>query len=279
MKIQFWGTRGSLATPGPDTVRYGGNTSCVEISGAGGTTIILDAGTGMLPLGAAFSKDVRRVDILLTHLHLDHIQGLGFFGPLYDPSVTVHIWGPASTTQDLRSRLVRYLSPPLFPVQFRDLPCQLELHEVPCKDFEIGEFRISSCLICHPGPTVGFRISDGNKVVCYMPDHEPTLGFTDWPVSSDWISGYRLALGCDLLIHDAQYTSEQYSSRVGWGHSDIASALRFSSRAQAKQLYTFHHDPSHSDTVLEQLTEKAIQESGLSTSVHISREREIVLVS
>src|SRR5579862_2974356 len=126
----MWGTRGSISTPGPETIRYGGNTSCLEVRGRKGELVILDAGTGIRRLGEHVTPDVRRIDILLTHLHMDHIQGLGFFGPLYDPRREVHIWGPASTTMDLRTRLSRYLSPPLFPVLLRDLPCKLTLHEL-----------------------------------------------------------------------------------------------------------------------------------------------------
>ena len=152
-----------MATPGPDTARYGGNTSCVAVQGREGSVLVLDAGTGIRCMAATLDRSVRRVDVLLTHLHMDHIQGLGFFGPLYRPDVEVHIWGPASTQMCLQSRLMRYLSPPLFPVGLRELPCQLTLHEVPCGDVDIGEFRVTSALVCHPGPTVGYRISDAKN--------------------------------------------------------------------------------------------------------------------
>jgi phosphoribosyl 1,2-cyclic phosphodiesterase len=158
MRVTLWGTRGSLASPGPDTDHYGGNTACVEVAGRDGTVIILDAGTGIRRLGTQLVRSARRVDVLLTHLHMDHIQGLAFFAPLYNPQIEVHIWGPASTTLDLRARLTRYLSPPLFPVALQEIPGEPILHEVPCDTFTIGEFKISSSLVCHPGPTVGYRI-------------------------------------------------------------------------------------------------------------------------
>src|SRR5213593_2066954 len=142
MHVTLWGTRGSVAAPGPETARYGGNTSCVEVRGTDGTILVLDAGTGIRRLGAALPRGLRRVDLLLTHLHMDHLQGLGFFAPLYNPAAEVHLWGPASATLDLRQRLTRYLSPPLFPVQLRELPCDLRLHEVTCGDFAVGEFQI-----------------------------------------------------------------------------------------------------------------------------------------
>lgn len=253
MKVTLWGTRGSLATPGPETERYGGNTSCVEVRGREGTVLILDAGTGIRRLGKQLMGTLHRVDLLLTHLHMDHIQGLGFFGPLFDPAVEVHIWGPASTTLDLGTRIARYLSPPLFPIRLRELPGPVILHEVPCGDFEIGEFRLNSDLVCHPGPTVGYRISTTTSTLAYLPDHEPALGLTNFPLTGDWTSGYALAQEADLLIHDAQFSREEYDRYVGWGHSSTAHALTFAKLAGAKRLVPFHHDPAHTDEWLDQL--------------------------
>src|SRR5262249_32025084 len=159
------------------------------------TVLVLDAGTGIRRLGDALPRDLRRLDLLLTHLHMDHVQGLGFFAPLYNPHVDVHIWGPASPTLDLRQRLTRYLSPPLFPVALRELRCELPLPEVPRDEIRLGEFRIASALICHPGPTVGYRIASAGAVLASLPDHEPALGVPDFPISPDWTSGLALAAG------------------------------------------------------------------------------------
>jgi ribonuclease BN (tRNA processing enzyme) len=137
---------------------------------------------------------------------MDHLQGLGFFAPLYNPDIEVHIWGPGSTTLTLWARLSRYMSPPLFPVRLRDLPCALQLHEVPCRDATIGPFSISANFVCHPGPTVGYRISTPEAVLTYIPDHEPALGARPFPLNKEWTSGAALAAGVDLLIHDAQYS-------------------------------------------------------------------------
>jgi phosphoribosyl 1,2-cyclic phosphodiesterase len=260
MQVRLWGTRGSLATPGHGTERYGGNTSCVEVRGADGTILVLDAGTGIRPLGGTIAGDGSRVDLLLTHLHMDHIQGLGFFAPLFNPAMEVHIWGPASTTLTLSVRLARYLSPPLFPVRLRDLPCALELHEVPCGDFEVGQFHISSALVCHPNPTVGYRIEDSEAAVTYLPDHEPALGLHDSYLSPDWTSGYNLAADADLLIHDAQYTDEEYARSVGWGHSSVRQAFGFARLADVKHFVPFHHDPSHDDSFLDRLMNAAVDE-------------------
>jgi phosphoribosyl 1,2-cyclic phosphodiesterase len=260
VQVTLWGTRGSLAAPGPETVRYGGNTSCVEVRGAGGALVVLDAGTGIQRLGATLRGGEGRIDLLLTHLHMDHIQGLGFFEPLYDPAREIHVWGPPSPTLDLRSRLARYLSPPLFPVRLRDLPCRLTLHNVPPERFEVGGLEIEAALVCHPGSTVGYRISDGRHTLAYLPDHEPALGVRDFPGPREWTSGYDLAAGVDLLIHDAQYTTEEYEARIGWGHSAIRDAIAFARLAGARRLIPFHHDPMHDDATLDRL-DRAVRAS------------------
>jgi phosphoribosyl 1,2-cyclic phosphodiesterase len=259
VKVTLCGTRGSLATPGPDTSRYGGNTSCVEVVGKDGTLLALDAGTGIRRIKSKGRRKLPRVDLLLTHLHMDHIQGLGFFDPLYDEKMEVHIWGPASTTLSLRTRLTRYLSPPLFPVRLRDLPCKLELHEVSNDTFAIGELTVTSRPVCHPGPTVGYRISNSHSSIAYMPDHEVALGVEHFPIGQEWTSGYDLAAGVDLLIHDAQYTSQEYESHVGWGHSSIEQVFKFAELANVKHLVPFHHDPSHNDDRIDVDYSKAIR--------------------
>ena len=256
MKVTFWGTRGSLAAAGPETVRYGGNTSCVEVRGEDGTLLVLDAGTGIRRLGAAVGE-VRCVDVLLTHLHMDHLQGLGFFAPIYQPGLEVHIWGPPSATLNLQARLARYLSPPLFPVRLRELPCRLTLHDVPLGRFRIGGLEVQADLVCHPGPTVGYRIMEGEVSVAYIPDHEPALGAPRFPQEPEWTSGYNLAAGADLLIHDTQYTDDEYLTYVGWGHSAISHVLAFAQLTGVKRLVPFHHNPGHSDDDLDRLVENA----------------------
>jgi phosphoribosyl 1,2-cyclic phosphodiesterase len=261
VKVVLWGTRGSLASPGADTARYGGNTSCVQVTGDDGTVLVLDAGTGIRRLGAALDPSLRRVHLLLTHLHMDHIQGLGFFSALYDPAIEVHIYGPASTTMSLKTRLTRYLSPPLFPVGLRDLPCKLTLHEVPCGEFEIGHFDVTSQLVCHPGPTVGYRIQNSGSSLTYLPDHEPALGARRFPQRPDWTSGFTLAEGVDLLIHDAQYAKHEYPEHLGWGHSSLEHALDFAALARVRHLVLFHHDPEHNDDELDRLIADVVAEA------------------
>ncbi len=260
MKVRLWGTRGSVASPGPDTARYGGNTACVEVRGAGDTVVVLDAGTGIRPLGSLLEGRVARLHILLTHLHMDHIQGLGFFKPLFDPAVETHLWGPATTVDDLRRRLVRYLSPPLFPVHLRDLP-RLTLHAVPSEPFAVDGLTVRADRVCHPGYTVGYRVAQNGHAFTYMSDHEPALGALAFPLGPEWTSGHALAHDVDLLIHDAQYSLAEYDNHVGWGHCAIDHAIAFARLAGVRRLVTFHHDPSHSDDDIERLTAAAVAAS------------------
>jgi phosphoribosyl 1,2-cyclic phosphodiesterase len=258
VKVRLWGVRGSLASAGPETVRYGGNTSSVEIRPADEHLIVLDAGSGIRRLGATVTSDVQRVDVLLSHLHMDHIQGLGFFGPLFQRRAEIHIWGPPSLNASLRERLTRYLSPPLFPVPLRDLASQPHFHDAPAEPVQLGTVTMTAALIIHPGPTVGYRLTAAGRTVAYLADHEPALGSRAFPEPRRWLSGASLADGADLLIHDAQYTAEEYGQRVGWGHSTPEQAIAFAVATGARQLVTFHHDPSHDDAMLDRMLASAV---------------------
>ena len=233
-------------------MRYGGNTACVEVR-TESALIVLDAGTGIRPLGVQLRGYSGRIDLLLTHLHLDHLQGLGFFEPCFRPDVELHVWGPASTNADLGERMARYLSPPLFPVRLRDLGSRVVLHDVPREPFQVGDAVVHGRPVIHPGPTVGYRIEDASGSVAYLPDHEPALGSPTFPLPPDWTSGHELAAGADVLLHDAQYTSDEYSTRVGWGHSSTEHAWAFAVQSEVGRMVTFHHDPSHDDDVLDGL--------------------------
>jgi phosphoribosyl 1,2-cyclic phosphodiesterase len=244
-------------------VRYGGNTSCVEVRGEG-VCVVLDAGTGIRRAGNAIDQETGRVDVLLTHLHMDHIQGLGFFRPLFEEGFEVHIWGPASRYGDLSARLTKYLSKPLFPVSLRELPCKLALHDVRVGEpFEIGGLRITADFVAHPGATLGYRIQEGSVATVYLPDHEPALGAERIPQDPQWLSGYRLAEGAGLLLHDSQYFAEEYPEHIGWGHSTVDQSIEFAAAVGVKRLVTFHHDPSHTDTVLDKLHNRLRQDCNL----------------
>ena len=164
----------------------------------------------------------KRVDLLITHLHTDHIEGLRFFGPFWDPDVEFRIWGPPAPTKGLEQRLAPFFSPPYFPVHMRNVPSRPEFLEVSDQPWTIGSVTVSAALVKHPGPAVGYRIEDGGGSLAYLPVHEPGLGTDLATMDEAWISGLGVAHDVDLLIHDGQYTVPEYAARVGWGHSSIA---------------------------------------------------------
>jgi phosphoribosyl 1,2-cyclic phosphodiesterase len=258
MLVRIWGCRGSLATPGRETLRYGGNTSCVEVECDDGTQIILDAGTGIRGLGRRLAANGSApIHLCLTHLHLDHIEGIGFFAPIFDANTEVHVWGPRSSVRSLEERLARYLSAPLFPVELGDLPATFVFHDVEDAPWAIGGARLEASPISHPGATVGYRIEADGGTIAYLPDHEPAVGVDLDRLTTDWISGFELAEGVDVLIHDAQYTDVEYGEHVGWGHSSLSQAILFGSITAVGRLLLFHHDPLHSDEDLDSFQKRA----------------------
>jgi len=275
MKIKVWGARGSVPAPGPEMNRFGGNTSCVQVTFRDGTQLILDAGTGIRTLGLQLA-DASHVGILLTHLHLDHIQGLMFFPPCFRSDAEITIWGPSSPETSLENRIARYISAPLSPVEVRELPCSVAFHEAPASEWRIGDVEIRAEAVTHRGPTLGYRITDGETTLTYIPDHEPALGTPLAQLEDEWISGYDLAKDTDFLIHDCQYMDDEYPAHVGWGHSGMEDTLTFAHRVGAKRLLLFHHDPLHSDVVLERMEAQArkrwVQMGHERASIDLARE-------
>ena len=254
MKVKVWGARGSIPAPGPETTRYGGNTSCVQVTLDDGSTFVLDAGTGIRSFGLALDPETPQpLHILLTHLHLDHIQGLMFFAPMFNPRSEIVVWGPASPEASLEDRIARYISAPLSPVEVRELPCHPSFREAETTEWQIGAATIRVASVSHRGPTLGYRIEADGASLCYIPDHEPGLGTRLEDLDEEWISGFELARGASLLIHDCQYTEEEYPSHIGWGHSPVPDALAFADRTDPEQVLLFHHDPLHSDKFLDSL--------------------------
>ena len=257
VRLTIWGCRGSIATPSRETSKYGGNTSCVEVVLEGETALVLDAGTGIRPLGLDLRRrGTRHVHLFLTHLHLDHLEGLRFFAPLWDPHVTLEVWGPRSPVLSLRDRILRSFSPPLFPLDFRDIPARVCFHDLPAEPCEIAGVTVTSDRVLHPGPTLGFRLEHGGSTAAYLPDHEPVLAGIDG-VPLEWLSAGALARNANVLLHDAQYSGGEYGARMGWGHSSVADAVAYRDAVGADRLVLFHHDPDHSDDELEQLEEQA----------------------
>jgi phosphoribosyl 1,2-cyclic phosphodiesterase len=271
MKVKVWGCRGSLPSPGPENIRYGGNTSCVQVNHKD-TCIILDAGSGLQRLAKNLSPAIREVHILLTHLHIDHTIGLGFFPPLFDPDVEVHIWGPAASGEALLYRLRKYFSPPLFPIRLSELPSHPVIHELDKADFSIGEVKIHSEFICHPGPTLGYRLAVGKAVLAYLPDHELQLGSCTFPLDAEWTSGFEIAKHADLLFHDGSYTAEEYSGKIGWGHSSVKDAVAFAKMCGVKKLSVFHHEPARSDEQVDQMLKEATESEELDFEIEMCAE-------
>ncbi len=240
-----------MARSGEETVRYGGDTACVEVRGASGDLVVLDAGSGLLHVTRNVGPDDSRIDLFLTHLHMDHIQGLGFFTPLRSTDIETHLWGPVGRF-GLAERLKRYLSPPLFPVRLRDFE-NTKVRSLGAERVKVGSLSITADLVCHPGSTLGYRIEEDGRCLVYIPDHEPALGQDSFPSDPYWISGTALMDRADLLIHDAQYTTTEYEQRVGWGHSTLDQAAALAAAMGVKRLVTFHHDPEHTDTLLDRL--------------------------
>jgi ribonuclease BN (tRNA processing enzyme) len=230
----------------------------VQLTLSDGETLILDAGTGIRSLGLALAAGMPNINILLTHLHLDHIQGLMFFPPCFRTDSRITIWGPSSPEASLEHRVARYISAPLSPVEVRELPCDVSFRDTPATEWEIGTARIRAEAVTHRGPTLGYRITDADTSVCYIPDHEPGLGAPLESLETDWISGYGLARGADLLIHDCQYTDDEYPEHIGWGHSPLADALTFARRTEVERLFLFHHDPLHTDGFLDRFLDSAV---------------------
>ena len=261
MKIKVWGARGSVPAPGPEMNRYGGNTSCVEVMLSDGETLILDAGTGIRNLGVTLAAaPAPKINILLTHLHLDHIQGLMFFAPCFRADSEITIWGPSSPEASLEARIARYISAPLSPVEVRELPCEVSFRDTPVTEWEIGSAKIRAEAVTHRGPTLGYRITEGGESLCYIPDHEPALGALLDDLEPEWISGHDLACNATLLVHDCQYADAEYPEHVGWGHSRLTDAVTFARRVEAERVMLFHHDPLHSDDFLDSFADTASRE-------------------
>jgi phosphoribosyl 1,2-cyclic phosphodiesterase len=244
MRVHVWGCRGSLATPGRDAAAYGGNTSCVEIRTDTGRLIVLDGGTGIRPLGLAVEPDVREIDVLLTHMHLDHVEGLGFFAPFFDEGRTIRFWGPRPGEHTLAEQVALYLSPPFFPLPFERFGSAFEFNEVWRDEWSLDGVAIRSEPVRHPGPTVGYRLEEGGRSLAYIPDNE--LGLQP-------NAGAEIAAGADVLLHDAQYTRAEYDVRVGWGHSALDDFADYVARTRPGRSLMFHHDPTHGSGALEDM--------------------------
>ncbi|MGD9965686.1 MAG: MBL fold metallo-hydrolase [Hyphomonadaceae bacterium] len=263
MLVRFWGTRGSIATPGRATLRYGGNTSCVEVVSDSGTTILIDAGTGAHALGAALIEQGRggRGHILISHTHWDHIQGLPFFAPLFAAGAEWRIYGPHSIGQSLRDVLATQMDYAYFPVTLNQFAAKVEFHEIVEGGFAIDDVRIATQYLNHPALTIGYRLEADGASVVYASDHEPHSphageGHAEEAETGD-AAHVEFLRDADLVIHDAQYSAEEFATKRGWGHSSIEYAVDAAAAANARQLALYHHDPARDDASVDGLVEIA----------------------
>ncbi|OQA33249.1 MAG: ribonuclease Z [Betaproteobacteria bacterium ADurb.Bin341] len=265
MKIRFWGVRGSIPTPGPDTVRYGGNTSCIEVRTEGGALIILDAGTGIHPLARQLLWEMPiSAGIFITHTHWDHIQGLPFFLPLFVQANHISIHGPFDpiTSQGIDQVMNVQMQYSFFPVREAELCARIDYHSLsPGQMVEFGDARVTPVLLNHPVINYGYRIDSGGKSLFFTGDHEPHTNI--YKPGEDNFDSFQSLIdekeasieamlsGVDVLIADCAYTESEYAVKKGWGHGNFASALALAQRIGAKTLFCTHHEPGRDDDALE----------------------------
>jgi phosphoribosyl 1,2-cyclic phosphodiesterase/ActR/RegA family two-component response regulator len=278
LTVRFWGTRGSIAAPGPGTVVHGGNTACVELR-SGPDILVFDAGTGIRELGLALAAEFRgravTVHLFISHTHWDHIQGLPFFVPAYSPGTTLHIYGSTGQGQSLAAILRGQMQADYFPVSLGDLASSIHVHEYHGDAFRIGEATVAATYMNHPGMTLGYRVERAGRSVVYATDHEPyrsTLEVGSGRAGAGRQLGRVLddalvafVRGADLYIGEAQYTDEEYQSKIGWGHSSLSATVDVALQGGVKALALFHHDPMHTDDVvtgMEILAKELIAERG-----------------
>lgn len=251
--MKFWGARGSIPTPGPGTVRYGGNTSCVEIR-SGEEIIILDAGTGLRGLGNALTDEFRNqalhLTMLITHTHWDHIQGLPFFAPIYNPRCRLRLVCSEGARTGLINALTGQMESTYFPVPFSELPSNIEIEELKNFSFTLGPVSIRTLRANHPGNCVGYRLLAHDCLITFFPDTEPRPNGPDLQMI-DFIRD------SDALILDSQYTAAEYKRHVGWGHGCVDDSVALAIAANVKRLYLFHHDPDRDDKELDALLKHA----------------------
>jgi len=268
VRIRFWGTRGSLAKPGPATVRYGGNTSCVEVTARDGTLIVLDCGTGAHELGqhlAASREPPICGHLLITHTHWDHIQGFPFFTPLFVPGNEWDVYAPQGVGQRLEDTLAGQMEYSYFPVGLRQLGATIRYHELVEGAFDVGEVRVTARYMNHPGLAMGYRLEAGGVALVYATDHEPhsphqpdapgRAGAPAPPVHREDREHIEFLAGADLVIHDAQYELLEYPTKRTWGHSPAELAVDWALAGGVKRLALFHHDPLRSDEAVDRIVE------------------------
>jgi phosphoribosyl 1,2-cyclic phosphodiesterase len=253
LSVRFWGVRGSIASPGPDTLKYGGNTSCVEMR-CGGNLLIFDAGTGLRALGLSLAAEAKPVDaeLFCSHTHFDHICGFPFFAPCYAPGSKIRVWAGHLNGRDIRDVFHTAMSDPLFPNVMGELARGIEFRNFTCGETLAPRpgIAIKTAPLNHPGGATGYRVEWNGKTVAYVTDTEHPAGGFDQSVLG-------LVSGADIMVYDANYTEDDYGPHEGWGHSTWQAAVRVAERAGARTLVLFHHDPARTDAMLDAIAAEA----------------------
>jgi len=281
LEITFWGVRGSIATPGSDMGYFGGNTSCIAVR-AGTNQLILDAGTGLRPLGTSLMRGrqlKRSYHLLLSHFHLDHLSGLPFFQPLYQKGVSLHIYGPKGNHRSLRQIIATLFNEEYFPLPLKAVPAHLRLHSLREQNKRISGFSVTSFYLNHPGSTLGYIIESNNKRLAYITDHEPIRQYRHCTRES--VARYEKRLqsylsGVDLMIHDAQYLNRQYPHYRGWGHSPWSYAIQLAKSAGVSDVVLYHHDPANDDQTLKHAWARLKAQKNRGVKIHLARERQVI---
>jgi phosphoribosyl 1,2-cyclic phosphodiesterase/CheY-like chemotaxis protein len=290
-RVKFWGVRGSIPSPGPETVTYGGNTSCVEVR-ADGQLIVLDAGSGIRALGQSLDAEFQEAPIdltlLISHTHWDHIQGFPFFLPAYHAKNRLRILGYEGARDGLAATLAGQMESPYFPIALKQMPGNIVIEELKDLKFQIGPVRAEACFSNHPGVCVGYRLFTSAGSIVYLPDnesvHEPGTDASGDDAVPRTIE-QRLANfvhGADVLICDAQYTRGEYAAHLGWGHGCVDDVVRFAIAAQVKRLYLFHHDPAHNDAFISGMLAQArdlAAKAGSPLRIDAAREAEEIILT
>jgi phosphoribosyl 1,2-cyclic phosphodiesterase len=296
IRLKFWGTRGSISVPGPSTLRYGGNTTCVELR-ADGEIIVLDAGSGIRPLGIALEKEFGaqpiNLSLLITHAHWDHIQGLPFFAPLYEKKNEIGVRGYDGVDTSFGKIMAEPMKAPFFPIAMRELSARIDIKKLPEMEFSVGKVQVRARFVNHPGVCAGYRLFTSAGSIAFLPDHESyrflhsakpnhmTPQQAEKNATEERSRLVKFLRGSDILILDVQYTDAEYETHIGWGHGSVSSAVSLALDSEVRKLLLFHHDPGHDDPTLDAMVDDArrlIREGGKELEVDGAREGEELIL-
>ncbi len=281
LRLRFWGVRGTLPVPGEQTVRYGGNTSCVSLEAPGGRLIIFDSGTGIRNCGGWLASRGERINanLLISHSHWDHINAIPFFAPLYMQSNRIKIMGPRQGDRDMREIVFAQMEDPYFPVTPSEFGAHVEFRDLGEESFDVDGIEVQSCRLLHPGVALGYRVKHAGRTICYLTDNE--LYLTDRPEHNPahYDRLVEFIRGADLLITDTTYTDDAYRKFIGWGHSCVSRVADLATDGQVKELFLYHHDPSQTDDAIDAKLEAmhvAIEERGGGVKASAPKEGDVV---